>query len=72
MDLKSNQRIIDFIFIIILIGCSPASDLPTPAMIGEKERIRVIAGKQAVRVVDKLHGQSVATTANVIAEYGRD
>jgi hypothetical protein len=72
MNLKSNQKITGFIFIIILIGCSPASDLRTPAMIGGKERVRVITGKQAARVVDRLHGQSVATDANVIAEYGRD
>ncbi len=55
---------------IILFGCSSSSDLSTPEKIGEKERLRVISGEQAARVVNKMHGQSVATDGNVIAEYG--
>ncbi len=55
---------------IILFGCSNSSDLSTPEKIGEKERLRVISGEQAARVVNKMHGQSVATDGNVIAEYG--
>ena len=55
---------------IILFGCSNSPDLPTPEKIGEKERLRVITGKQAAGVVNRMHGQSVATEANVIAEYG--
>jgi hypothetical protein len=47
-------------------------NLPTPERIGAKERVREITGKQAAQVVDKMHGRSVATHANVIAEYGRD
>ena len=56
---------------IILIGCSNATELPTPDRIGEKERLRVISGNQAAEVVNKMHGRSVATDANVIAEYGK-
>ena len=55
---------------LIVAGCSNAADLSTPDTIGEKARLRMITGKQAARVVDRLHGRSVATNANVIAEYG--
>jgi len=66
---KKLKRII-LIVSIILIGCSSAADLPTPDKIGEKERLRIISGKQAAQVVNRMHGQSVASEANVIAEYG--
>ncbi len=72
MSLKSCLKIIGFGFIILILGCSRSPDLPTPERIGEKERVREITGKQAAQVVDKMHGLSVATHANVIAEYGRD
>jgi hypothetical protein len=63
-------KLIGLIVSIILIGCSNSTDLPTPDRIGEKERLRVISGEQAVQVVNRMHGQAVATDANVIAEYG--
>ncbi len=72
MNLKSNLKIIDFVFIIFILGCVSPLNLPTPEKIGEKERVREITGKQAAQVVDKMHGRSIATNANVIAEYGRD
>ena len=72
MNAKSNQKITILIVLTLMLGCSRAPDLPTPEKIGEKERVREIAGKQAAQVVDKMHGRSVATNANVIAEYGRD
>ena len=72
MNLKSSLKIIGFGFTILILGCSYSPDLPTPGKIGEKERVREITGKQAAQVVDKMHGRSVATNANVIAEYGRD
>jgi hypothetical protein len=72
MSLKSSLKIIGFGFIILILGCSRSPDLPTPEKIGEKERVREITGKEASEVVDKMHGRSVATLANVIAEYGRD
>jgi len=72
MNLKYSLKIISFGFIILILGCSGSSDLPTPEKIGEKERVREITGKEASEVVDKMHGLSVATHANVIAEYGRD
>jgi hypothetical protein len=71
MNANSNQKIIFLIFLIVIPGCSRSPDLPTPERIGNKERIREISGKQAAQVVDKMHGLSVATHANVIAEYGR-
>jgi len=72
MNLSFNLKIIGFVFIIFLLGCLRAPDLLTPEKIGEKERVGEITGKQATRVVNKMHGRSVATDANVIAEYGRD
>ena len=72
MNLKYSLKIIGFGFIILILGCSRSPDLSTPERIGEKERVREIAGKQAAQVVDKMHGRTVATHANVIAEYGRD
>ena len=72
MNLKSNLKIIGFVFIIFILGCISPLNLPTPEKIGEKERVREITGKKAAQVVDKMHGRSVATSADVIAEYGRD
>jgi hypothetical protein len=63
-------KLISLIVGLILSGCTSAPDLSTPDKIGEKERRHVISGTQAARVVNKMHGQSVATEANVIAEYG--
>ena len=72
MSLKSSLKIIGFGFIILILGCANPLNLPTPAKIGDKERVREITGKEASEAVDKMHGRSVATHANVIAEYGRD
>ena len=66
-------KLISLFVSLVLSGCAGTSapDLPTPEKIGEKERLRVITGEQAAQVVNKMHGQSVATDANVIAEYGK-
>ena len=69
---KSRLKILSLIYIIFFLGCSNSIQLPTPEKIGDKERSRVISGKQAVRVVNKMHGQSVAAGANVIVEYGKE
>ena len=55
---------------ILIFGCSNGADIKTPHQIGEKKRLRVVSGKQAAQVVNRMHGRSVATDANVIAEYG--
>ena len=52
---------------IILTGCSSTVDLATPDKMGEKERLHVISGSRAEKVVNRMHGQSVATDANAIA-----
>jgi hypothetical protein len=70
MNLALKCKLFSLVVGIILFGCSSSQDLPTPEKIGEKERLRVITGKQAAGVVNRMHGQSVATEANVIAEYG--
>ncbi|MBW2583378.1 MAG: hypothetical protein JRE36_07330 [Deltaproteobacteria bacterium] len=70
MNPARKCKLIGLVVGFILSGCTSAPDLPTPDKIGEKERFRVVSGKQAARVVNKMHGQSVATDGNVIAEYG--
>ncbi len=70
MNLALKCKLFSLVVGIILFGCSNSPDLPTPEKIGEKKRLRVITGKQAAGVVNRMHGQSVATEANVIAEYG--
>ncbi len=70
MNPARRCKLIGLFVSLILIGCSSANDLPTPDKIGAKERLRLISGRQAARVVNRMHGQSVATDANVIAEYG--
>ena len=72
MNLKSLFKILSSIFIIFCLGCSNSTQLPTPEKIGDKERIRVMSGKQAEHVVNKMHGQTVAADANVIVEYGTE
>jgi hypothetical protein len=71
MNWAQKRKFISLVVSLILTGCTSAPDLPTPQMIGEKERLRVISGTRAARVVNRMHGQSVATDANVIAEYGQ-
>ena len=61
-----------FIVSILIFGCSNGADISTPDKIGGKGRSRLVSGKQAAQVVNRMHGQSVATDANVIAEYGND
>ncbi len=43
-----------------------------PEGIGEKERVRVVDGNQAARIINRMHNQSVAANANVIVEYGKE
>ena len=72
MKLKSRLKILGFLLIIFSLGCSGSSDLPTPEKIGVEERTRLITGRQAAQIVNKMHGTTVAGHDNVIAEYGRD
>lgn len=64
---------ISLLIIAFLVGCTNSTtELSAPQKIGHKERSRVISGKQAARVVNKMHGQSVAADANAIVEYGKE
>jgi len=63
-------KLISLVVALVLSGCSGTPDLPTPDKIGEKERLRVISGNRAARVVNRMHGQSVAASENAIVEYG--
>lgn len=70
MNRTRKGKLIGLLVSLILSCSGGATDLPTPDKIGKKERLRVISGEQAAQVVNRMHGQSVATDANVIAEYG--
>ena len=61
-----------FMLLIVLLGCSSSGDIASPEGIGEKERVRVVDGNQAARIINRMHNQSVAADANVIAEYGKE
>ena len=71
-NLKPHLKIPILILLILCLGCSSSTHLPTPEKIGHKERIRVISGNQAADIVNKMHGQSVTADENVIAEYGKE
>ena len=72
MCLKSQSTILGLIFLIFSFGCSNSPNLSTPEKIGEKDRIGLITGNRAARVINKMHRSSVAGDANIIAEYGKD
>ena len=66
-----------FYFIVLLTACLFYScvktpDIQTPEKMGTKDRTTITSGEEAIKVIDKLHGLSVAANANVIAEYGVD
>ena len=69
MNLARKCKLIGLVLGLILSGCTSAQDLPTPDKIGEKERMRVITGKQAAGVVNRMHGQSVAADLSVLWGY---
>jgi len=71
MNRAQKPKLIGLVVSLILTGCTSAPNMPSPEKIGEKERLRVVSGEQAAQVVNKMHGQSVATDANLIAEYGQ-
>jgi len=71
MRLNNPIRNIVLLFSLALFGCSAPTYLETPEKIGEKERTKIVSGKKAARVVNRMHGLSVTPDANIIAEYGR-
>ncbi|UCD82455.1 MAG: hypothetical protein JSW26_13825 [Desulfobacterales bacterium] len=70
---KYRIKPIGLVLMIFWLGCANSTtELPSPERIGQKARVNVISGNQAARVINKMHSQSVAAAANVIAEYGPD
>jgi len=64
---------ISLLIIALLVGCANSTpQLPAPQKIGQNERTRTISGDQAANIINKMHRQSVAATANVIVEYGNE
>ncbi|MDX2439282.1 MAG: hypothetical protein QNK40_01905 [Desulfobacterales bacterium] len=72
MNLKTCLAILNVIVWVVVFGCSNTTEIQTPEKIGEKDRINLIIGAKASAVVNKLHGSTVATGGDVIAEYGRE
>ena len=71
MRLNNPIRNIVLLFSLILLGCSAPTHLESPEKLGEKERTKIISGEKAARVVNRMHGLSVAPDASIIVEYGR-
>ncbi len=71
MNLKTCLVILSVIVWVVVSGCSNTAQIQTPEKIGEKVRLNLIAGIKATAVVNKLHGSTVTTGGDVIAEYGR-
>ena len=71
MNLKTCLVILNVIVWIVVSGCSNTAQIQTPEKIGEKVRLNLITGTKATAVVNKLHGSTVTTGGDVIAEYGR-
>jgi hypothetical protein len=58
--------------VIFSIGCTKNEGITVPENIVDKAMTKLISGDEAVMVIDKLHGLSVAPEENIIAEYGDD
>ena len=71
MNLKTCLAILNVVVWVVMFGCSNPTEIQTPEKIGEKDRLNLITGAEAAAVVNKLHGSTVATGGDVIAEYGR-
>ena len=72
MNLKTCLVILNVIVWVVVFGCSNTAEIQTPEKIGEKDRLNLITGAKATAVVNKLHGSTVTTGGDVIAEYGRE
>jgi len=53
---------------VILAGCARA---PLPRRLGGLTRTRVWSGESAAKLMEELHGRSVAAASSTVAEYGR-
>lgn len=69
--MQTNLAILNIMMWVVVLGCSNPPEIQTPEKIGEKTRFNLIAGAKASAVVNQLHGNTVATGKDVIAEYGR-
>ena len=69
------RKVLLFLNLIVIAECvawtcqSPNA-IVTPEQIGIKKRSKIISGQNAINDIDKLHGLAVASTDNLIAEYG--
>jgi len=72
--MSQYKSILLVLIIAIFYGysCTKHDSINTPEKISEKKMTKLISGDEAVKVIDKLHGLSVAPQENVIAEYGED
>ena len=73
--MMSHYKSILFVLTVVIfygLSCTKNDGIATPENISEKKMTNLIAGDEAVKAIDKLHGLSVAPQENVIAEYGED
>jgi len=68
MKLLSNLNLL--LIFLFFISCSTSPENKVPDVIGAESRVRLIAGDEAVKSINHLHGLDVATTENIIAYYG--
>jgi hypothetical protein len=57
---------------IYIKSCNNQDILPTPDIVGTKARSKIFSRSESLEAINKLHGLSVATQNNIIAEYGTD
>jgi len=55
---------------LTIIQCSNTTEIKTPLKIGAKNRTKIITGKEAANLIDKLHNLKVSPQNNLVAEYG--
>jgi hypothetical protein len=71
--LDLNKHLLVLIILVIWgYSCKKENSLTVPEIIVDKKMTKLISGDEAMKIVNKLHGLSVAPEKNRIAEYGKD
>lgn len=72
MSLQKSLFLMLIITAVLGLSCAKKEGISTPEKISNKTLTQVISGEEALKVIDKLHGLSVAPQKNAIVEYGDD
>jgi len=71
--LENNNKILILLaFVFFSTSCTKDESIRVPEKIVDKVMTKLISGDKASKVIDKMHGLSVAPGKNSIAEYGED